>query len=438
VKTLTALSVLAAIIFTACTKEPQDIETIQPNKDLYIEVTDTIKPSFTVYRLDSFATSGSNTAIIGSATDPWFGRLESQSFCRFRLATNYYETVGAANEYYDSIVLILHADSSYYGDTSSLWQIKLQALRQEFDASRTVYYNDESLLSYEQELGSAALKFRPHIDDSVRIRLNDTFGSELFDFYKNRDGRIKNEENFQRYFRGLRITSAAGNEVIYRFGASDSTMFIRLYYHEDQGTPVAKYLDFASQGGTYQFNNITCDVSASSLQQLLPGEEIPSENLANRIFVNDLAGIGTKITFPSATSLPALPNFTRLADAVLNLRPIEYSFERFPLIGYLGIGLTSEESATTLPLYSSDNSYIQNGNLHIDLLNGTETKYTYDFGALLRSEMTATPSTTLTAYLQVQSNTSSTIFSMQRLVAADSKHPRQPSLLQTQIIFYKK
>ena len=422
----------------SCVKESQEIETIRLSDDLYIEETDTISPQYTVYRLDSFATSGSNMAIIGSVADPNFGRIESITFSRFKLAANDYQTVGAANEYYDSIVLIMHSDSAWYGDTLSDWRVAVHKLKQAFDPSVTTYYNQHSLLPYDEVLGETAVRFRPSKDDSVRIRLSDDFGREIFNFYKTKHANIQEQENFQQYLHGLQISNAADNKVIYRFPVTDSTLFIRLYYHEDMGAPVVKHLDYAAEGSPYQFNKISCDVSSSELQSLVPGASIPSDQLNHRIYLNDLAGIGAKINFPSAKRIAALPNFVIIASASLNIKPIAGSFDKFPLIPYIGMSLRNESGISSTPLYSSDNNYIQTGNLFIDALNGISTGYSYDVATFIRDEISATEATSSTADLKAYSASGSAAFSMQRLVAADNRHPLQPSSLTAQLIFYKK
>lgn len=431
-------TILSLCLGASCTKEPQDIETVQLADDLYIEETDTIAPVYTVYRLDSFATSGSNSAIIGGVSDPYFGRIEAENFSRFKLAINHYQTVGADNEYYDSIMLVMHSDSTYYGDTMSNFNVSVYRLRQEFDASTTTYYNHHYFLSAAEVLGQTTVRFRPQVDDSIQIRLDDNFGRELFEMYRSDDARVQTQDAFQHYLRGLRITGSSSNNSIYRFPSGDSTLYFRLYYHADQGDGVPKYLDFPAEGGSYQFNHITCDVNSTELASLLPGAEIRSEHLNNRFYLNDLAGIGTKITFPSAPAVATLPNFIRLSDAVLAIRPIPGSYDKFPLIPSLGMNLHNEETQNAGPLYSSDNTYIQNGNLSVDPLNTVTTGYSYDVSAIMRNELSATVFTTITASLQPNSNAGSGVFSMQRLVAADNRHTKLPSTLTTQLIFYKK
>jgi len=434
-----SLSVLIpALLIAACTKQPQDIETVSLTDDLYVPATDTVKPTFTVYRLDSFVTSGTNLSIIGGVTDPAFGRIESQSFCRFKFAEGNPVSENGANPQYDSIVLIMHSDSSSYGDTMTSWKVNVQELDEVFDPTLNLFYNTRAFKSKEVYLGSADVIFRPHVDDSVRIRLNDAFGSALFNLYKTKDPKISNQENFQVFFKGLRISGAPGNETVYRFNSNDSLLVMRLYFHEDKGVSVPKVLDFQSEGGTYQFNNMTCDVSATELDSLLPGNEILSENLNNRIYLNDLAGIGTEITFPSIPNLALLPDFVQLTHAEMHLRPIYNAAGPFPLIPYLALKVTTEENSTASYLYSADNTYVQNGGLNIDLLNPTNTGYTFDLSELLKTEVSSTPLTASTLTLLPLSSQATPVFSMRRLVAADSRNPSQPSLLVTHIVFYKK
>jgi hypothetical protein len=440
VKRSVVITVIIVFIssLTACNKQSQYIEAVDLTNDLYIINTDTVKPEFKVYRVDSFQTSATGASIIGAVKDPAFGYISSQSFARFNIAGNYYETVGSATESFDSIVLIMRGDHRYYGDTTSSWSVNVHQLKQDVDGANINYYNQHTLLAATNELGSSSVKFRPHVDDSVRIRLAGDFGSAIFKLYKDRDSRIISETNFLQYFKGLRISPSDNNKVIYSFGSADSSMYIRLYYHDDQGRLVPKYLDFKSTGGRYQFNNIIYDASGSALESLTPGNEISSNELGHVLYVNDLAGIGTKVTFPSVSQLALIDNFVRLGRAQLDVKPIAGSTIGYPLIDYISLGITNAESGVITPLYSADASYIQLGDLYVDLLNGTNTGYQYDLTALLTAEINSNVYTANTVYLQPYNGSGSRTFSLNRLVAADGAQSLQPSTVQCQMLFYKK
>jgi hypothetical protein len=127
-----------------------------------------------------------------------------------------------------------------------------------------------------------------------------------------------------------------------------------------------------------------------------------------------------------------------LQSVQLKLAPVPTSFNQYPLIPYLGLGASNESSIALTPLFTSDNSKVQNGSLFIDELNGTGTGYTFDLTSLSRAEITSSTYTTNTVYLQPLSSSSARQFTFNRLVAADNANPVSPSKVITQMLFFKK
>jgi hypothetical protein len=435
---------LFLIILQSCAKDPQFIDTAKESDNLYIIETDTLQPAFVVTRLDSFQTSGFNRSIIGKNTDPYFGLISAKSYCRFSVAPENFLNVGSNTETYDSIRLIMHMDHTYSGDTSMPWTVTIHPLTQNLDAinssssGTTAYYNHQELAISPTELGNTSVVLRPRVNDSVVIKLDNSLGAEIFGFYKTKSEQISSQDAFQRYFKGLCIESGAAGNVIYGFNASDTGTVIRLYYHDDQGVHINKHLDFKSQGGSYQFNNITNDAAGTPTDILVKGHDTPSSELGDRIFVSDLAGVVTKFTLPSVKSLATLPDYVRLQSVQLQIRPVPTSFGNYPLIPYLGLGIANETSTSLGALYNEAQTSVQNGNLFIDELNGQGTGYTFDLSALSRSEILSTTYTSSTVYFQPLSSGSSREFSLGRLVAADNANPVAPSKVITQMLFFKK
>ena len=433
---------LFLIILQSCTKDPQYIDTTKDSDNLYIVQTDTLQPAFVCYRLDSFQTSGNNRSIIGKNTDPFFGVTTSRSFLRFNIAAGDYKSIGSQTEKYDSIRLIMHVDHSYAGDTTMPWSASVHTLTQDLDptiynATDPVFQNDRQLSFNADEIGSANVVIRPHVDDSVVIKLDDALGSEIFGFYKSKNENVSNNTFFQLYFKGICIQPGASSNLIYGFNAADTGTLIRLYYHDDVGTHLNKQLDFKSQGGNYQFNNIVNDPTGTVTENIVKGHDTPSEQLSHRIFVSDLAGVVTKFTLPSVKSLATLPDYVRLQSVQLDLKPVPTTYINYPLIPFLGLGVSNESSTFLTPLTSSSNT-VQNGSLLTDQINGVGTGYTYDLSAVSRAEIASTTYTANTLYLQPLSSNSSRQFSLNRLVAADNSSPSTPSKVITQMLFFKK
>jgi hypothetical protein len=432
------LLILLLIILQSCTKAPQFIDTTKESDNLYIVESDTLQPAFVIYRLDSFLTSGSNRALIGRNTDPYFGLTTTRSFSRFNIAPDNYLNIGTQTESYDSVALIMHIDRTYTGDTSLPWSASVHTLTQDLDAINTHYYNHQQLTFSPAALGNISVKIRPGVDDSVVIKLDQSFGSDIFNLYRTKNESIVSQNAFQRYFKGLCIESDSSDNIIYGFKAADTGTVIRVYYHDDQGVHVNKHLDFKSEGGNFQFNNIETDPTGTITESVVPNHDVPSALLGHKLFVSDLAGIGTKFTFPGIKAVATLPDYVRLQSVQLKLIPVPTSFIGYPLIRYLGLGISNQSSTALTPLYSSDNTKLQNGGLLIDIENGMSTGYTYDLSAFSRSEIVSDAYTTNTLYLQPISASTARTFSLNRLVAADNTNPQSPSKVILQMLFFKK
>ncbi len=434
--------VLLLIVFSSCTKTPQYIDTSKQSDNLYLLETDTLQPVYVMTRLDSFQTSGNNRSVIGKNFDPYFGLINSRSFIRIALAAGDYKTIGSQIQGYDSIRLIMRLDHTYSGDTTMPWSASVYRLTETLDPTGNTanqhYYNHNSLAFQSTPLGSTSITLRPNVSDSVVIPLDDALGQEIWSFYKNKNENVSTQALFQQYFKGICVQPNSSSNVIYGFNAADTGTTIRLYYHEDQGIRVTKTLDFKAEGGLYQFNNITNDPTGTITEAIVKDKDVPSSALGHQVFVSDLAGVITKFTLPSIKSLPTIPDYVRLQSMVLKLVPVASSFGKYPLPPYLGLGISNEASTSLTPIYTSDNTKIQNGNLNIDIENGISTAYTYDLSNLGRFEITSTPLNTNTVYLQPLSASNTRTFTFQRLVAADNSNAKSPSKVITQMLFFKK
>jgi hypothetical protein len=89
-----------------------------------------------------------------------------------------------------------------------------------------------------------------------------------------------------------------------------------------------------------------------------------------------------KIAFPSLGEIGQLPNFAKLMNARLIIKPIMNSYLSYPLPTELRLSVTSTAANALgndlVYLSSNGSAATQYGNLAIDYLNGTSTSYTYD------------------------------------------------------------
>src|SRR5690606_7668322 len=145
-----------------------------------IVVVDSITPVLSNVFRDSIATSQSGSVLVGTYKDPAFGHISASAF--FVLASPSSVPDMHISATYDSLVLQMRSDSSFYGDTSIDQRFNVLQLSSliEFGEDKTYLYNSSNFPVNATPLGSALVSIHPSLKDSVTIRLSDLKGQELF------------------------------------------------------------------------------------------------------------------------------------------------------------------------------------------------------------------------------------------------------------------
>lgn len=446
VKGFSCMAVLA-VIFVAfgCSKEPQYIETVSPFDNPYLAQTDTFGVKFEVERVDSFQTSGSNQIILGYNKDTAFGTISSASYFRLTIPTVTAGSIGTINQGYDSLFLILKPNRLHYGDTTGVIKINVHRVTEDITKAQQnvsqaiLFYNKDKYGVDETLLGSVTQTIRPNTSDSIRIKMSDDLGQTLYNFYKNQSAELANNDNFQTWFKGLRLSvDSSVSNVIYGFGTTNSVL--RFYYHEDFGQRVAKYVDFTISASPYQFNSIYGNTQTSNfLKDLTPGKTIGSEALNHNFYINSLMGIRTKLTFPSIKNVPYLNDFVKVVAARLALKPQMYSFDdnAYTLFPNLYLFYENPDLSFSGPMANVTGTGAQNGSLVIDRQSFSNTQYTYDITSYILQEMVSTPYTT--RKILPWAGSSPYGLSFNRMVGVDNSinQNKQQSVLTLQLLIYK-
>lgn len=380
--------ILPAFIFSACDK-PQIQFGQAYVSDTYtnIVLVDTLSANLsTVYR-DSVSTSGSATILAGSYFDNSFGKITASSFVELSPPAL---TTLDTKSVYDSLVLIMRPNKTYYGDTTLSSQISVYQLTNpiNFPLYQTSFYNNTNFPVDPTPLGTSTTLIYPNITDSVFIRLSDAKGNELFNLYNSGDYTIQNTTSFINYFKGLKIAPAPnGMHAIYGF---NDTVTMRLYYHVNGLFTTPKILDFKYYNGdNKQFNQVLSDRSGTPLSSFGGVDnEISSANTNNSSYSQYITGFIPKVQFPTIRSLLLRPDYLKIIKAELIVIPVNQTYTGFTLLPpQLYAYKTDQLNNLGAPLVSPTTNGYQTGNLVIDPLYNSNTTYTYDVTSYLQQQI---------------------------------------------------
>jgi Domain of unknown function (DUF4270) len=399
-----------------------------------IILVDSISPSVSTIFKDSIITSQTGVALAGSYKDPYFGTIGSSSFVQLVPSTNTVPDL-LGNAQYDSIVVLLKSNGSYYGDTSQAFTYKASQLTEEINLQdQSYFFNTRSFAASASPLGISPLTaVRPAFGDTVRIRVADGFGNSLFSMVKRKSDTLKTNTVFTNYFKGLQITAQNSHAV---YGFKDSVI-MRLYYHETDLFRQDKYFDFTLNNKSLQFNNITSDRSGTPLTALnSSNRELISSQAAHIGYLQSATGLYLKISFPTLPQLLQRPDFIQLVKAELIIKPITNSFDaQYPLPPQLQATVTDALNEPGGPLIfgTGASAITQNGNLIQDPLNKTNTSYSYDVTSYLAQQLTVTGQNQNGLLLIPPSDKRSTTFD--RLLIGDSRNANVDARIQLKVFY---
>lgn len=311
---LSGLLLFAALL--SCSKDPYEIgfDLLPPGDTLNVRSTDTCTvEAFSVLQ-DSVRTDRIAALLLGSMTDPVFGRITADFYTQARMS---YDAVDfGTNPALDSLVLVLPY-SGFYGDTLSRLNVKVFEISEEF-VYDSVRFSNETLDTYPTLL--ADKDFVPHISDSVTVfhqkaaphlRINLT---NLTNYLGNKiltapEAVLASNTEFLKFFRGLHVAaspvSSGGVMLNFSIGASNSKMVI--YYHnEDDPKNDSLHFDFLISTSCARFVHADhgdyLEASQALKQQVLNRD---SAQGARQLFLQGLGGIKVKV------KLPYMPDFSQ-------------------------------------------------------------------------------------------------------------------------------
>jgi hypothetical protein len=371
----------------SCTKSDIQFGTGLADSYLTVSRIDTIGIDMSTYFPDSFSTTNPSSLLIGKFKDPVLGTLSAKPFFQLTVPPNLQLSDDVV---YDSMTLVLKPNKNYYGDTDKIQTIQVKELNAPIEYSYSNYlYNTSSVAEKSVPLGTATLKIKPNADDSIQIRLSDTKGAEIFQKIKQQDNDVLSQDAFLKYFQGLSV-SFSGSESSLIIGTADSAS-LRIYYHNTIPYPVSNMIDMETYTGGIFFNQILADRTGTSFSSHLTSypQELPSSLTDNTSFIQGMAGVMLKITFPGIRSFLEQDTMVKMLSANLVLKAQSGSYDAtvLRLPDTLFLAGTNSTNVIGSALTASDGSIIYTSPVN-DYIYNTPTYYSIDITSWLNSVLT--------------------------------------------------
>lgn len=318
-------SFIAILLFTqsSCNKD-FGISLGNVNEDLGVTVIDSLSVTTGTVQLQYMPTSNTGSILVGKVEDSQIGTTAVSSY--FRVALETMNSAIPEDAVFDSVNLVLTPNSTryYLGDTTAQQTIHVHRVTESIEMRTIssmgggntvpVYVTAPAIFSGDEfaydPIALGALTFAPRINsiDTLNVRLEDTFGQDLFDQFVTGSTTVNNNENLQQYLKGLVLTPDASNTAL--VGLND-TVYVDLNYSymgSDGFNKTGKVsLTTGSRG--YQFNNFSYDRSGTKFAALnATNRELSSVDTDGDVFLQAGTGVVAKLEFPSLRQFLNEPN----------------------------------------------------------------------------------------------------------------------------------
>jgi Domain of unknown function (DUF4270) len=309
------LFAFVTVLLTAC-ELPREIGL--PTGNLVdIRYTDTLTIRASTVLLDSIRTSGAAQMLVGSYTDPLFGKVSARAYAEFAPAA--YDFNQDKIYQYDSVAVVMsYSSSGYYGDTLQPFEMNVHRLKDTLVTGKTYYNYNTS--PYDPSV-FAKFSFTPQSSSNVlSTRLPDAFGRQIFGLMFG-SGRATNPSAFVREMKGFALIPNPNNKAIAGF-SSDGIQVI-LFFHENGGAGGIAYpLPLVSR----RYNHIEADRKGTAIANLQPLKGISAQQLNGLTYIQDAVGVVTKLEIPYLSNLQK--------DGRIAINRAELAITPEPIVGY--------------------------------------------------------------------------------------------------------
>ena len=265
---------LLVIIVSACKKDPDAIGLdVQPSADqLNVLFSDSLGLLAWSELEDSIPTSNVSTFLLGSLSDPIYGKTYASIYSQILLSKN--DVTFGTNPVVDSFILVLPY-KGYYGDTNYAQKAFVYELNESISRD-SIYYSKNKVAYINTTLtqNPAGYSFYPQpttrltinessVTPQLRIPLSNDYATQKLSS-KSGATELSDNTNFIAYMKGLCIITAAISSIVGNlmyFDFSDGSSKAILYYHNSTDTSSFEFsirrdsACFIGYSHNYKFSN---------------------------------------------------------------------------------------------------------------------------------------------------------------------------------------
>lgn len=341
-------SFIAILLFTqsSCNKD-FGISLGNPNEDLGVTLLDSLTIRTSTVQLEYVPTSNTGSLLVGKVNQAEIGSTIASSY--FRVAFASFANDIPADAVFDSVNLVLTPNPAkyYLGDTTQSQTIYVHRVNETIETKTIpsvsgintipIYVTGPAIFTDQKfdydATALGALTFSPRVNtiDSLNIRLEDSFGEDIFNMINAADPIVSNNDRFQQYLKGLVLVPDDANSAL--VGLND-TVYLDLNYSymgSDGFTKTGKKT-ITTGSSAYQYNHIDYDRSGTAFATLDGANwELPSSSTNGDVFLQAGTGVVAKLEFPSLGQFLNEPNMAvNKIELVIETTGVNYGDFRSP------------------------------------------------------------------------------------------------------------
>jgi len=380
-------------LLSSCYKKNVQVGDELAESHTRIITVDTVAVQLSSYVLDSFPTNNNSFSLLGNFFDTYTGNTTTSTVLQVGPPTISEDvaTLMPKSAFFDSLVLYMHPSGYYYGDTTKPFAIQVNELADQPDYTYLTYFFNNSKVSLKPQppIATYSQVIRPTPRDSVKIRLPQTMGQNWYDMIKNKDTRFSSETSFLDFFKGMYIQPANANgAAVYGFNLADSSVRIRMFFHQTIPSKIDKFLDFFITRTGYQFNRIISDRTGTTLEPTTKGQHEFFPTTANPYAITQAGtGVYLKAKFPSLRDVLKIDDVVRLMDARLIVKPVKGTYDYFTnsLPNTLFLKMTDASNIPGNALLDTTGQGTMYRAPSIDFIYGANTTYSFNVTSYINS-----------------------------------------------------
>lgn len=351
----TSFSLLIALLLltfaTSCKKKDSALgkDILDDDTYLYGTTTDTFNILSYTIEEDSIITDNAANVVLGSYTDPTFGKFNASFYTQIRLAGIDPNFGDPSTIIIDSFVLALKY-VGYYGDLKPQ-TFEVYELNEDInvDSAYYAFTTKTTKPSNLVPLGLGTITPDPinktivggdSLNPQLRIPLDTNLAKALITEATSGSATFSSNEAFLSYFKGIKIqtnngTQASGNGGIFYFNLSDPASKMTIYFHQ---AGLSKTFDLLINSSCADFTHIDKDYTGTPIDQILQ-----DSTLGNNAFYAQAFNLRAIVKIPG---LSALSKNKIIHRAELHL-PIQFqSFYRYKPGVNISVATRIKESET--------------------------------------------------------------------------------------------